>query len=195
MLIGSSGAGSGSYGMAKNWATSRSASAPERIQSPASGDQGIARVDWASDAASSRAPAAVTQDRCGFGDRKKTSTAIEVCVSEMSANHSSHSAHSAGSRSFQLMAWYRWSSSTALGGVPARVASFATASSRREDVLLIVGRYAMSSAKMPRPDAASTKTSTYPTVLLGVPANPRVKNEDPLSSKACFHVETPSPPR
>src|SRR5580704_2509709 len=107
MLIGSSGAGSGSNGMAKKPASSRMASEPARMHSPASGDQGIASADWARDAASSSAPAAVTHERSGFGDRKNTSTASEVWVSEMSANHSSHSAHSAGSRSFQLMAWYR----------------------------------------------------------------------------------------
>ncbi len=74
------------------------------MQSPASGDHGMASVDWAMDAASSSAPADVTHDRSGFGDRKKFRTASDACVSEMSANHSSHSAQSAGSRSFQLMA-------------------------------------------------------------------------------------------
>ena len=75
------------------------------MHSPAWGDHGIARVDWASDAASRSAPAAVTQDRSGFGDRKNTSTDSDVCVSAMSANHSSHSAHSTGRSPIQLMAW------------------------------------------------------------------------------------------
>src|SRR6202035_3488984 len=108
MLIAASGAGSGSNGMAKTLASSPSARLPDRMHSPASGDHGIARVDCASDAASSSAPADVTHDRSGFGDRKNTSTASDVWVSEMSANQSSHSAHRAGSRSVQLMAWYRW---------------------------------------------------------------------------------------
>ena len=105
MLIASSGRGSGSNGTPKKVAISRSAIVPARMHRPACGDQGIASVDWASDAASRRAPAAVTQDRSGLGERKKVSTPSDVCVSAMSANHSSHCSQSAGSWSVQPMAW------------------------------------------------------------------------------------------
>src|ERR1039457_979696 len=134
MLIGASGAGSGSNGIRKKPASSRSVRYPVRMHRAAAGDQGIDSVDWASAAASSNAPAEVTQDRSGFGDRKYMSTASEECVSAISANHASHSPHRAGSSSFQPILWYRMSSSGPLGGVPARVASRATASSRRENV-------------------------------------------------------------
>src|SRR6516164_2532174 len=103
------------------------------MQSPASGDHGIDSVEFAIAAASRTAPAAVIQERFGLGERKNGSTAKVVCVSAISENHPSHVDHRSGSLSFQPIAWNRSSSSTAVGGVPARTASCATSSSRREN--------------------------------------------------------------
>src|SRR5690242_11789280 len=103
------------------------------MQRPASGDHGMESVELASAAPSSTAPAAVIHERSGLGERKNGRTANVVWVSASSANQSSHVDHRAGSSSFHPIAWNRSSSSTAVGGVPARTASFATSSSRREN--------------------------------------------------------------
>src|SRR5262245_66371579 len=97
-------------------AISRSARYPARMQSPAWGDHGISTVDCAKAAASRIAPADVTHERWGFGDRKNARIENVECVSDSSENHDSHSAQRWGRSSSQLIAWYRISSSTASGG-------------------------------------------------------------------------------
>src|SRR3954452_19617565 len=103
------------------------------MHNPAFGEPGIIRVDCAKAAASRTAPAEVIHDRCGLGERKKARIEKVVCVSDSSENHDSHSAQRCGTPWSQPMAWYRMSSATASGGVPARAASRATATSRREN--------------------------------------------------------------
>src|SRR3954471_5314243 len=95
---------------------SRMAMYPARMQIPACGDQGTLSVDCASAAASSTAPADVTQERWGLGDRKKASDAKVVWVSFSSENQLSHSSQSTGSSSSHPIMLYRVRRSTALGG-------------------------------------------------------------------------------
>src|SRR5689334_25311374 len=93
MLIGSVGAGSGSYAMPKKSAIERSAVKPERMHNAAMGCHGPSIVELTNAAESSTHPAAVTHERSGFGERKNVRDASDVCVSSSSANHSCHDTH------------------------------------------------------------------------------------------------------
>jgi len=75
------------------------------MQIPACGDHGTKSVDCANAAASRIAPAEVTHERCGLGDRKKARIENVVWVSDSSENHDSHSAQRCGRSSSQPISW------------------------------------------------------------------------------------------
>ncbi len=83
----------------------------------------------------------MTQDRSGWGERKKARAASDVWVSSTSTNqlvHGTHTSAASSSRSARL--WKRSSSSTADGGEPAWMAFMATSASRREKAAYMEGR-------------------------------------------------------
>ena len=84
---------------------SRKLGRPERMHSAAWGSLGRSRADSDSAAASSSAPAVVTQERDGCGERKNTSDPSDVWLSSMSENHSSARSHSSSVRSNAPIAW------------------------------------------------------------------------------------------
>src|SRR5579884_551257 len=157
----------------------------------ACGSCGVSTAALTSAAASSTAPAAVTQECSGCGERKNDSAPNDVCVSSTSANHTSHCAQSSFSRPKPWIRWYRLISSTADGGDPARTSSVVTAFSRREKALYIVGRYEMTSAISVRPIVASVNTTTVLPRSSTV-ANPSVSIDEPLMANAARHESTPS---
>jgi hypothetical protein len=90
-------------------------------------------VEAVIEAVSSTAPAAVTQERLGSGERKNTIAGIEVWVSSMSVNQASQVRHTSSKWSSPSIRAWRISNSDADGGDPARTSSPATAASRREN--------------------------------------------------------------
>jgi len=75
------------------------------MQIPACGDHGTRSVDCAKAAASRIAPADVTHERWGLGDRKNERIENVVWVSASSENQTSHSAHRCGRSSSQPISW------------------------------------------------------------------------------------------
>ena len=76
MLIGSSGAGSGSWSKPKKSAISRSARKPERMHRPGCGrERDVEHRRAGARPRRARVPAAVIHERCGFGDRKNAQRA------------------------------------------------------------------------------------------------------------------------
>src|SRR5215204_6289491 len=100
------------------------------MHSSASGLRGRSTVEASSDAPSSTAPEAVTQECSQCGERKNTSAGREVWVSVMSTNQVSQSRHSASSRRQPPMADDRMSRAVAVGGVLERKSREATAATR-----------------------------------------------------------------
>src|ERR1700712_1521839 len=98
-------------------------------------------------------------------------------------NQSSHEVHTSGSRSKRSTAHARSSSSTPLGGEPARTSSFDTAASRRENVPYKDGRNVISNASSTRPVPASVKAASSPNNV-GGRSNPSVSSEEPDSCTA-----------
>src|SRR5213078_946952 len=94
MLMGSSGAGSGSNGIEKYAAIRRSARYPALMLSCACALDGMFRVEHRRAAVSSTTPADVTHDRVWLIDRKNTNEGCDVWVSSTSANHVSQSSQS-----------------------------------------------------------------------------------------------------
>src|SRR5437899_5259156 len=91
---------------------------------------GISTTDRTRAALSSTVPAAITQERCGCGERKKDSAASDVWLSSRSTNQASQAVHCSLSRSNRERDVYRLIISTAEGGEPARTSSIVTAASR-----------------------------------------------------------------
>jgi hypothetical protein len=110
------------------------------MQSSASALRGRSTVEASSDAPSSTAPDAVTQECCQCGERKNTSAGREVWVSVMSTNQPSHSRQSPSSRRQPPMIEDRMRMAVADGGVLARTSRAATAASRRWNDWYIEGR-------------------------------------------------------
>src|SRR5689334_7636144 len=109
---------------------SRSARYPERMHSADEGDHGISHTARRADAVSSTTPAAVTQFVFGFGDRKKFSPPYDVWVSRTSVNHVSHDSQKGSIASRNPVRCARIKKLAGVGGVPARTARSATATSR-----------------------------------------------------------------
>src|SRR5437763_6929609 len=101
----------------------------------AAGDHGMSHTASRSDAVSSTTPAAVTQLRFGFGDRKNTSAPYDVCVSCTSVNHVIHVSQYRSISVRKPVRCARMSHSAGVGGVPARIERSVTATSRLENVL------------------------------------------------------------
>src|ERR1700739_2048288 len=105
------------------------------MQRGAAGENGMSSTDKRTDAVSSTAPAAVTQLRCGWGDRKNTSAPYDVWVSCTSVNHAIHAVQKPSISSRKPVRWARTRNSATVGGVPARIERSVTAVSRFENVL------------------------------------------------------------
>ncbi len=86
------------------------------------------------------APAAVTHDWSGWGDRKNTRAGNDVWLSSTSTNHRSHRPHTDDSPPTQLMRAKRSIMATPDGGDPARTSSRATSDSRVEKAEYRLGR-------------------------------------------------------
>ena len=142
-------------------------------------------------AASSTAPADVTHDRFGSGERKNASAGNETWVSSTSANHSSHLVHtssaSASSRPSTQNRRIIWAPT---GGFPARTSRALTRASRRENAPYTLGRYVINSASSSRPSAAAHSTITSVGRSCGR-SNPSVNTDDPATRNA----STAEPPR
>src|SRR5688572_7947311 len=111
------------------------------MHNSAGGERGRSRVLEYREAPSSTTPAAVTQERSGWGERKKGRADSEVWVSSTSTNQRVHGTQTCSSiRSRPLIRWKRSSISMAHGGEPAKVATRATSTSRREKALYMDGR-------------------------------------------------------
>ena len=100
---------------------------------PACGSKPISVTASRRDAASSTAPAAVTHERCGAGERKKFTTASDVCVSSSSANHPCHCTHRSSRRWNRSIMWARRRISTPEAVFPVNAASCPTITSRFEN--------------------------------------------------------------
>src|SRR6266567_4977934 len=119
--------------MRKKAAIERKARYPARMQRSAWESAGISTTERTRAAPSSTAPAAITQERCGCGERKNDSAASDVWLSSRSTNQASQAVHSSPSCSKRFKREYRLIISTAEGGEPARTSSIVTAASRREN--------------------------------------------------------------
>src|SRR5947209_4980098 len=111
----------------------RNAMYPARMQMSARTSRGTSSVDEYRAAASRTAPAAVTHDRSGVGERKNASAGNEVWLSSTSVNHVSHRDHISSLRlSRRPSTVNRISMVEPDGGFPARTSSDVTNPSRRE---------------------------------------------------------------
>jgi len=102
------------------------------MHSSASMSRGPSNAAQRSDAPSSTAPAAVSHDCPGNGERKYDRTGKLVWVSLSSVNHSSHERQTCVRSSKRSKRQVQASSCAPLGGTPARSDSLPTAASRRE---------------------------------------------------------------
>jgi hypothetical protein len=110
------------------------------MQSSPSGLRGRSTEEAYSEAASSTAPDAVSHECSQWGERKNTSAGWEVWVSVTSTNHDSQLRQMSSRRPQPSILEMRISMAAAVGGVPARTSSAATAASRRENDWYIDGR-------------------------------------------------------
>src|SRR4029453_9447799 len=117
------------------------------MHSSASALRGRSTVEASSDAPSSTAPDAVTQECSQWGERKNTSAGREVWVSVMSSNQVSQSRHSASRRRQPPMTDDRISMAVAVGGGLAPPSGGVTAVSRRWNDWYIEGRYVIRRAR------------------------------------------------
>src|ERR1700692_2908133 len=119
--------------MRKKAAIERNARYTARIQRSAWESAGISTAERTRAAPSNTAPAAITQKRCGCGERKNDSAASDVWLSSRSTNQISQAVHNSPNWSNRFRRVYRLIISTAEGGEPARTSSIVTAASRREN--------------------------------------------------------------
>src|SRR3954447_4117970 len=105
------------------------------MQSAACGVRGMSTTDSRIAAVSSTAPAAVTHERCGFGERKNVSDPYDVCVSCTSVNHAIHDSQKLSSSVRKPVMYALRIITSGVGGVPARIARSVTAISRLENAL------------------------------------------------------------
>src|SRR6266508_3212237 len=110
------------------------------MQSSASGLRGRSTVEATSEAASSTAPDAVTQECSQWGERKNTNAGREVWVSVTATDQVTQVHQMWPSRAQPAIVEKRISLVAAVGGVPARTSRAATAASRRENDWYIDGR-------------------------------------------------------
>src|SRR6266496_4557854 len=105
------------------------------MQNSAWTSRGISTDERTSAAPSSTAPAEVTHEWSGCGDRKKTSVGIDVWLSSISTNQVSQAFQTSIRRSIRSSAWYRQIISAPEGGDPALTSRAVTAASRLENAL------------------------------------------------------------
>src|ERR1044072_7672103 len=128
------------------------------MDSSASRLRGTSRVLAESEAASRTTPAAVIQERSGWGERKNGSPAKDVWLSSTSTKQSSQGFQTSSSIwSRPLIVWNRWIISAGDGGEPARIVTIATACSRRAKALYIEGRDVIKRARRIRAAGAPAK--------------------------------------
>src|SRR4051794_34651363 len=106
---------------------------------------------------------AASHDSCSCCDRKYASTGYDRWLSSSSDDHSSQSSSSRSTDDSVPFEAERRRSSTDVGGDPAHWSSIEIRTSRREKALYRTGRYAIVSARNPKPAIASIPVRKRPT--------------------------------